>query len=476
MNHITLFELQQRIKSAIYTGTDNFYWVVAEISDCKVNSYSGHCYLELIDKETDGENIKAKIRANIWRTNYQSISYTFEKKTGSKITDGTKILAKGKIDYHELYGISFNIVEIDPTYTIGDIEARRMAIIKQLTDEGVINMNKELEFPLLPQRVAIVSSGNAAGYIDFINHLKNNSSGYHFDLTIFETIMQGDTTESSVLASLNEIAAEADKFDVAVIIRGGGSRSDLSWFDNYNIAYLVTQFPIPVLTGIGHDKDVSITDMTAYKALKTPTAVANFLIDCFAATEQHLFELATRISEISGSYIDSIKTNLELLKSNLNTSTIQLINSNNVALTNIRARLLSIGKNEIAKGSIVAEKLKSRLYVGCGNIIKLQYREINLKDKRLHELPNSFIERQNMKLNNITNELKHLNPENVIQRGYSLSLRQGSIIKNASDVNIGDIIETRFRDGSVESKVSSTKRIVHAETTNSSKAMNGNIS
>ena len=213
-SNMSLYELQQLIKNAVYIGTPDIYWVVADVSEIKVNSFSGHCYLELIEKEKTGEGVKAKIRATIWRSNYLLISSRFENITGSPIANGTKILLKARVEYHELYGISLSIIDIDPSFTLGDMEARRMAIINQLNEEGVFNMNKELEFPVLPQRIAVISSKNAAGYTDFINHLNGNNDGYSFKTTLFETIMQGEHTEESLLISLNKIGETLNEFDL----------------------------------------------------------------------------------------------------------------------------------------------------------------------------------------------------------------------------------------------------------------------
>ncbi len=280
----------------MYLSIPQTLWVAAEISEINVNS-SGHCYLELIEKNPDEKNIRARIRGIIWNSRFGFIKSFFENITGETLRGGLKILVKAKVEYHELYGLSLVINDIDPAFTLGEMALKRQLIIRRLEEEGVFSMNKEMNFPLLPQRIAVVSSGSAAGYTDFINHLRGNSYGYIFYTALIETPMQGTETEQGVINALDKIANNAGLFDLVVIIRGGGSQTDLSWFDNYSIAYHVTQFPLPVVTGIGHEKNLSVTDLVANKSLKTPTAVADFLIDTMVSAENEMIDLCNRIRD-----------------------------------------------------------------------------------------------------------------------------------------------------------------------------------
>ena len=316
---LSLTELQLIIRDSLYLALPDMYWVIAEISEIKEN-YAGHCYLELIEKHPDEKNVRARAKAIIWSNRYRFLKSFFENITGESLKEGLKILVKTKVEYHELYGLSLVISDIDPAFTIGEMAMKRQLIIKKLEQEGVFSMNKELDFPVVPQRIAIISSKNAAGYSDFINHLTGNSFGYVFYTALIESAMQGTETEQGVISALDKIAINSHLFDLVVIIRGGGSQSDLSWFDNYNIAYHVTQFPLPVITGIGHDKDMSVTDMVANKSLKTPTAVADFLIDCIAEAENHLIEMSSEIKDISRIIIEKNRNRIE-------TSRIKLITS-----------------------------------------------------------------------------------------------------------------------------------------------------
>src|SRR4030042_1106598 len=232
---LSLTELQLIIKDSLYMALPDMYWVVAEISEMKEN-YAGHCYLELIEKHPDEKNVRARVKAVIWNKRFRFLRSFFENVAGDQIREGMQVLVKAKVEYHEIYGLSLVISDIDPSFTIGEMALKRQMIIKRLEEEGVFTMNKELAFPLIPQRIAVISSRNAAGYAAFINHLKKNSYGYVFYTALFETVMQGTETEESVINSLDRIADNAEMFDVVAIIRGGGSVSDLSWFDNYRIA------------------------------------------------------------------------------------------------------------------------------------------------------------------------------------------------------------------------------------------------
>jgi exodeoxyribonuclease VII large subunit len=345
----------------------------------------------------------------IWSSRYRFIKSFFENSAGESLRDGLKILIRVKIEYHEIYGLSLVINDIDPAFTIGEMALKRQQILKKLEEEGVLTMNKDLDFPVVPQRIAVISSANAAGYTDFMKHLKGNSFGYVFYTALFETPMQGRETESGLIKALDRIASHLDKFDLAVIIRGGGSQTDLSWFDNYNIAYYITQFPLPVITGIGHEKDLSVTDIVAHRSLKTPTAVADFLIDCMNNAENHLVDLSNEITDRS-------KLMLEKSKKKIETSRLRLIP---VA----RAQLSLNGTAIIRKKEILASSSKNRL-----SIINNQLAGFN-------------------------NSLKILDPENVLKRGYTITSMKGKILKKSKQLKRDDVLDTKFSDGSLSSKV-----------------------
>jgi len=227
---LSLTELQLIIKDSLYMALPDMYWVIAEIAEIKVN-YNGHCYIELVEKQPDNVSISARIRGVIWNNRYRFLKPFFENSTGESLREGLKILFRAKIEYHEIYGLSLVINDIDPSFTLGELALKRQQILKRLEREGVLTMNKDLDFPQVPQRIAVISSSNAAGYSDFITHLRDNSYGYVFYTALFDTPMQGSDTQTGVIRSLDRIAQHAEIFDVVVFIRGGGSQTDLSWFD-----------------------------------------------------------------------------------------------------------------------------------------------------------------------------------------------------------------------------------------------------
>ena len=296
--HITLSELQRHIKQALESALPLPVWVAAEVSELKVN-YSGHCYMELVEKSepTKGGTAipRAQARAVIWRSQYAMLASYFEAETGSRLAVGMKILAKVLVSYQELYGLSSQIIALDASYTLGEVERQKQMTIAQLQRDGVWDMNREVELPLLTQRIAVVSSSAAAGYRDFCNELREG--GYAFRLTLFDAVVQGQAAEESICRALADVAQRQEEFDAVVLIRGGGSASDLSCFNSYRLCSYVAQFPLPVITGIGHDKDTSVADMVAHTPLKTPTAVAAWLTERMAQQDGWLEEAAMRLAE-----------------------------------------------------------------------------------------------------------------------------------------------------------------------------------
>jgi exodeoxyribonuclease VII large subunit len=405
---LSLTELQLIIKDSLYLALPDMYWVIAEISEMKEN-YNGHCYLELVEKHPDEISIRSRVKAVIWSSRYRFIKSFFENAAGESLRDGLKVLIRVKIEYHEIYGLSLVINDIDPAFTLGDMALKRQQILKRLEEEGVLTMNKDLDFPVVPQRIAVVSSAGAAGYTDFMKHLNGNSFGYVFYTLLVETPLQGKETESGIIRALDKIAANIDKFDLAVIIRGGGSQTDLSWFDNYNIAYYITQFPLPVITGIGHEKDLSVTDIVAHRSLKTPTAVADFIIECMNGAENHLAELSSEIIDRSMMMVEESKKQVETAHLRLILVARAQLSLHETALTRKKEILASTSKN------------------------------------RLSTIKNL--------LAGFDNSLKILDPENVLKRGYTITSMNGKILKKCKLIKKDDVLDTKFSDGSVSSRV-----------------------
>jgi exodeoxyribonuclease VII large subunit len=449
---LTLTELQLVIKDSLYMALPGMYWVIAEISDIKEN-YAGHCYLELVEKQADEKSIRSRVKAVIWSSRYQFLKSFFENTTGESLKEGLKILIKVKIDYHEIYGLSLVISDIDPSFTLGEMALRRQQILKKLEDEGVLSMNKELEFPVVPQRVAIVSSKNAAGYTDFMKHLTENIFGYTFYTALIESPMQGSDTENGIINALNRIAARIDLFDVVVIIRGGGSQTDLSWFDNYNIAYLVTQFPIPVITGIGHEKDLSVTDIVAHKSLKTPTAVADFLIECMNSAENHLADMSSDITRNSQLILEIGKQRIESLRVKLIPVARIMISEINDRLSGTIIEMINIGKDFIIRAGFPPSNQKSRLVMAVKSFISHTRSTLNQEGQKLVSSATTLMSMSRTRINSLSGSLKILDPDNVMKRGYTITTLNDRIIKSSTELSKNDNISTRFSDGSVGSIV-----------------------
>jgi len=469
---LTLSELNNQIKNAITDAFPSTVWIVAEISEIKENR-SGHCYLELIEKEDD--EIIARARATIWSYTYRMIKPYFETTTGQFFTHGIKILVKVLVEFHPSFGLSLNIKDIDPVYTVGDMALRRKEIITRLQNEGVFDMNRELRLPLVPQKIAIISSATAAGYQDFMDHLESNEFGFRFYTKLFEAVMQGVDTVPSIIHALERIYQYEDFFDAVVIIRGGGATADLSSFDNYDLAFHVTQFPLPIITGIGHEKDDTIIDLVAHTRLKTPTAVAEFFINGMERFFETLVQLETQVVQVVREQIENKKDFLEELASDfqqqvssfINHKNIQLIRKGNEVQQNLN-RFTYRRHAELGNFNHDAQSAVSIWLVKKENKLNLQRRILKrvageklimeksklgyLKVEMVRETRN-FISREKEQVRLNENAVRLLDPENVLKRGYSLTLKEGKIIKSVRQLQLNNLIETRFSDGSVESKI-----------------------
>jgi exodeoxyribonuclease VII large subunit len=293
---ISLLDIQQRIKQTLETALPENYWITAEINETKTNS-AGHCYLELVEKNAGDNTLLAKASATIWAYTFRMLKPYFETATGRPLGAGMRVLVKASVRYHPLYGLSLSISDIDPAYTVGEVEMQRRQTIARLKEDGVFDMNRELPLPLLPQRLAVISSEQAAGYRDFIKHLSQNEYGYAFRTQLYPSLVQGAGAVDSIIGNLVRISEHQPAYDAVVIIRGGGSAADLACFDEYELAFHVAQFPLPVLTGIGHEKDESIVDRVACHSLKTPTAVADFLVNRLAEAENRLVDGEQRLKQ-----------------------------------------------------------------------------------------------------------------------------------------------------------------------------------
>ncbi|HQG56219.1 MAG TPA: exodeoxyribonuclease VII large subunit [Bacteroidales bacterium] len=449
---LSLTELQQVIRDSLYAALPGFYWVFAEISEAKEN-YAGHCYLELIEKHPDEINIRARVRAVIWNTRYRFLKSFFESTTGETLRPGIKILVRVKIEYHEVYGLSLVINDIDPAFTLGDMAIKRQQILRRLEEEGVITMNKELELTIAPQRIAVISSKTAAGYQDFVRHLKENIYGYGFSITLFEAVMQGAETEQSVISALDRISEQYEKFDVAVIIRGGGAQSDLSWFDNYNIAYHITQFPLPVITGIGHEKDISVTDIVAYHALKTPTAVADYLIEKMVSAENLLMQLADEISEAVNEIIDSKKERLTSFMTRIIPVSNRLISAVRTDLSVKLVDLVTNVRNRLGREEIFLADVKKKIESASRNYTSSRERDLSRAGELIRINTINLLKSIEARIKSMSESLNILSPDNVLKRGYTITVLNGIIVSSVDKIKPEDEIDTFFHDGKIKSRV-----------------------
>lgn len=430
MQKITLFELNQMVKEAIAQSFTNQFWVIAEISEIKENN-SGHCYLELIQKEDLKDYPKAKARATIWAYTYRMLKPYFETSTGRSLSAGIKVLVQVEVVFHEVYSYSLNITDIEPSFTIGDIEQKRRETIEKLVTEGVFDMNKGLEMPILPKRVAIVSSPTAAGLQDFVNQLLHNNAGYIIEHTLFAANMQGAEAEDSIIAALNKIYENQDEFDIVTIIRGGGSQADLSCFDSYWLSAHVAQFPIPIITGIGHDKDISVVDLVAHTKLKTPTAVAEFIIDKFVDANNYINEYVQRLEE----------------------SVNEILFEQNALFDQTLSSIVPFIIQTTTKERIFLERIQRRISISTNQLVSSKHSSISVLINSIINSTNKTIDLSKTKIEKIENKNSLLNPENILKRGYSITLLNGKAVKDSKEVEKGMKIKTILHSGELNSTV-----------------------
>lgn len=417
-NPISLLSLNALIKSTLDSNLAPAYWVIAEISEFR-DSVKGHAYLDLVEK-TDG-HIMAKIRANIWSYTYQVLRRKFEAVTGEPIKSGMKILALVNVQFHEIYGISVIIKDIDPNFTIGDRAKRKQEIIERLHSEGLMMLNKQFELPKVPQKVAVISSVTAAGYGDFVNQVEHNHYGYRVHWKLYQATMQGNGAPASIISALSAIEEDLmdKKFDLVVIIRGGGAQTDLDCFDDYELAKVIANAALPVITGIGHERDESIADLVAHTRMKTPTAVAELILSGFRAFEEDLYLLLNRIERVSRMTIQGEQQSLydkshlikHLLSAKLSAATQQL--------DRFTHQLQSFGKHRISL-----------------HTLKLDNMAVNLRKNAMR-----LMEREKQKLNQLEKSMGSLDPNYILKRGYTKTEVNGQPIHRAK-LEIGDQLLT----------------------------------
>lgn len=431
----TLFDLNKRIRNSIEQNFPDSYWVIAEISELKINN-SGHCYLELIEKDPNQDKIIARARATIWSYTFRMLKPYFETASGISLDKGIKILVKAKVTFHEQYGLSLNILDIDPGYTLGDMERKRQETLRQLEKDGVLEMNKQISFPTAPQRIAMISSETAAGYRDFMNQLLSNTYGFTYYVKLFHAIMQGDEAIPSLIKALDKIYLHENFFDIVVIIRGGGSKSDLSCFDSYDLAYHITQFPLPVLTGIGHEQDISVADLAAHTKLKTPTAVAEFLIMQTYSLDQYLEELQTTAINLVNDCLQNKQEQID----------------------DISRKLARIGNNVLVINSRTLDQLSYSFEKRTNRFLQAKKDFFRYSQSAIKSFSGKYFIEKKHYLQIASKTINYMDPEQVLKRGYSLTYHNGIIIRNGAGLTRGDMITTKFERDEVNSKVEKVRR------------------
>jgi exodeoxyribonuclease VII large subunit len=394
----------------------------------KVN-YSGHCYLELVEKGGANGVPAAKASAVIWRSHYGPIASYFASKTGERLAVGMKVLVRVTLSYHELYGLSFQIQDIDPTYTVGDWEQQRQQTIARLREEGVWDMNRELDVPRVPQRVAVVSSANAAGYQDFCKEIVR--SVYRVELTLFDAFMQGHGAEDSIIEALERVAEQADDFDVVALIRGGGSQSDLACFNSYRLCAHVAQFPLPIVTGIGHDKDESVADMVAARRLKTPTAVAAWVIEQLAEFDGALEAMCQAVGRYATEMLSAERQRLE----------------RNAALVATQA----VGATR--RLELTLERYSSELRRMGQALVAEQRNRAPRAEELLHRASDYVVRSERERLAALGQAVAARDPQRIMALGFAVGSLGGRAVSDASQVDVGSEVSIRLAKGELKAKI-----------------------
>lgn len=404
---MTLLELNGMVRTTLERGMRDEYWVEAELAEARETR--GHCYMELVQKDSLSNTPVAKASAKCWKQTWMLIQPYFERATGQPLRAGMKVLLRVYPNFHEAYGFSWIVTDIDPTFTIGDLARRRLEIIAALKAQGIFDMNRQLELPMFAQRIAVISSQTAAGYGDFCNQLNDNPYGFRFHATLFPAVMQGEGVEQSVIAALERIYEEVDNYDCVVIIRGGGATSDMSGFDTLALAENVAQFPLPVITGIGHDRDESVLDMVACIRVKTPTAAAAYLVS-------HLLKVSDMIDNMNERMVRCATMRIEMQK---------------MRLARLSERLPSVFSLVKVKREAHLDALNSRLITSV----------------------RQFFDRQAHRLDMLGQRAAALDPKLLLSRGYSITIHNGKAVRDKDTLKPGDEIETIFEKGTVKSIV-----------------------
>jgi len=445
---LTLYEFNLLIQKVIKNNFDDEIYLIAEVSRIIYNT-AGFVNIELIEKED--EHIIAKNKAVIWKDK-KFILGVFETILGEELSVGMKILAKVKLTYHPSYGMTLNILNIDPSYTIGEMQLKKNQIIDRLEKEGILELNKNCAFPIVPQNIAIITSETAAGYEDFINHLINNDKGYYFSVKLFPSVMQGKDLEYSILKSLDAII-EDDGFEVVAIVRGGGSVGELDCFNNYNLAKKISHFPIPVLVGIGHDRDKSVLDYVAFESFKTPTAVAHFLINKIEAFENEIKNVLYDISSLSSKKIDNELKLLEKTRYKLKEDCLENLRTSRSNIDAIGNRVFPEILNRINQEKRNIDKICFNVFSIFKDKSKDEYSYFDKIEYNIKSMAWRILQKYSSLIEKVEKEVTLQDPDKVLKKGFSITKYNGKIIKNFEEVPEGSTIVTHFLNFDIYSVV-----------------------
>ena len=428
-NTLSLYELNSLVREAVELTLPDAYWVEAELSE--VRERGGHCYMELVQKDALGSTTVARASARCWRSTWALAGPHFEHVTGEQLRAGMKVLLQVRAQFHENFGFSWIVSDIDPVFTLGDMARKRREVVNALKAEGVFDLNKELQLTPFARRIAVISSDTAAGYGDFCNQLAGNAYGFSFSVTLFPAVMQGGRTEQSVISALNAVNADADNFDCVVIIRGGGATSDLSAFDSLLLAENVANFPLPVITGIGHERDESVVDMVAHTRAKTPTAAAEVLIGNLKRTADRVADAGRRIASSVTRRMDMERMRLGRTAERIPVL-FSLFNARSTArLDAVWSRLEAAARRSVTAAGVRLDRLSSSIPPSAARRLVAARHRIELLEQRVAAA----------------------DPARLLKRGYSITLLGGRAVRSAAELKAGDEIETRLGRGRGKSVV-----------------------
>jgi exodeoxyribonuclease VII large subunit len=451
-NPLTLSELNGLIRNSIKQAIPDAYWITAEIAELKVN-YSGHCYLELVEKNSNADTLKAKARATIWSSVFRMLKPYFETTTRTSLTTGLKIMVKVTVEFHELYGLSLNITDIEPRFTMGEMARQKLEVIDRLMSEGVFDLNRQQEIPRLPQKIAVISSKTAAGFGDFQDQLLHNPNGYAFYIKLFPSVMQGEEAEKSIVTAMEKVFRYEDIFDVLVIIRGGGAQSDLSCFNGYWLASHIAQFSLPVLTGIGHEQDETVADMVAHTRLKTPTAVAEFLLAIFQEEENLQNSLSAALIERSRIILNEQSSRLMKMVLSLKPLLQAIVASGREKLSVWSVMLKHASQAQITRALNRFTLLRFSIGSSSKHFFLGKYHSIHTTGKFFRNSIPAFLKQHANKLELLASKNHYNDPQHILKRGYSITLFQGKPVTSSAILNEGDVMDTLLSEGKIKSKV-----------------------